>query len=304
MPMKLAPVVIFVYNRPIHTEKCLSALKSNTLALQSDLIIYSDFAKDSDNEVLVSAVRSILKTVTGFKSISIIERESNFGLAKSIQEGVTEVVNKFDRIIVLEDDLLTHPQFLEYMNTGLELYEKKLEVFEITGFSNLSLKSRSLYNETYFLKLPSTWGWATWKNRWQHYNLNEIYEGKLDHDLDTRKKFNFDNSYNYYQMLKMKRINKINSWGIVWYYNIFNKNGLTLHPTYTLIDQIGFDGSGQNSRNYSYNEIRIVNRNFEFKYPEIICELLESRKKNVKVIKFRKLWILLNFLKSKLNPFK
>lgn len=158
----LAPIVLFVYNRPWHTRKTIGALIKNNLAKESELIIYSDAAKTSEVEKDVMEVRRFIHSIIGFKAVQIIERSKNWGLANSIIDGVCSVVNKYGKIIVLEDDLVTSPYFLNFMNEALNHYENNNEVISIHGYvypiDNLP--------ETFFLKGADCWGWATWKEGW------------------------------------------------------------------------------------------------------------------------------------------
>ena len=130
-----APIVLFVYNRPWHTQQTVEALQKNKLASESELFIYSDDAKNDDARVSVDEVRKYIDNITGFKKITVIKRDKNWGLASSIIDGVTKIVNKYGRIIVLEDDLVTSPYFLKFMNDSLEVYEKRNDVFSVTGFN-------------------------------------------------------------------------------------------------------------------------------------------------------------------------
>lgn len=299
----LAPIVLFVYNRPIHTRKTIEALQLNNLAKESDLIIFSDAAKDEKMLKEVNEVRDFIRTISGFKSIKIIERDINFGLVKSIREGVTEIVNQFDEVIVLEDDLICHPQFLEYMNNALRLYKNNKRVFTVTGYSHLRPKSSSFINNTCFLKITCTWSWATWSDRWVFFNDNTDDIDTLDIDSNRIKEFNYDNSYPYYKMLKNRSNGKIKSWGVVWYWSVFKLGGLTLYPSETLIDQIGFDGSGENSRDYKVSSNYIKNTNYKFDFPCEIEEQKSDRLKVKKVLERRKLDIIIRILTSRLRVF-
>lgn len=192
--MDVAPIVLFVYNRPEHTRKSLESLRINHLAAESDLIIYSDEAKDERAVGKVKEVREIVHTLTGFKSITVIERKTNMGLAKSIIDGVTAVVNKYGRIIVLEDDHVTSPYFLTYMNEGLEVYRDNTDVISIHGYMYPVDKTLP---ETFFLKGADCWGWATWKRGW---DLFEPDGNLLLQELKSRSllnAFDFDGTYPY-----------------------------------------------------------------------------------------------------------
>ncbi|MFV8341101.1 sugar transferase [Flavobacterium sp. XS2P39] len=300
--MDIAPIVLFVYNRPFHTRRTVEALQLNNLAKDSDLIIFSDAPKDDKSCSAVKDVRCFIKTIGGFKNITIIEREENFGLVRSIKEGVTDIVNRFGKIIVLEDDLVTHPQFLEFSNDALEFYKKNKEVFAITGYSFLkSSKNDDVINKTYFLELPSTWGWSTWSDRWAYYDKKSSDFNVLDRDKILKKRFNYDNTYNYYKMLHDRNNGHVKSWGIMWYWCIFREKGLTLFPSDSLISQIGQDGSGENYKNYRVSEDKIKNLKYYFNFPELIKERLSDRKKMVKILKYRKLVILYSIIAEKIN---
>jgi hypothetical protein len=237
----LAPIILFVYNRLDHTKKTIEALSNNLLANKSELFIYSDAAKDVSQPGDIDKVRSFIKTVKGFKSVTIIEREKNWGLAPSIIDGVTDIVNQYGKIIVLEDDLITSPHFLTYMNDALGLYENDSRVVSIHGYVYSVKKKLPGY---FFLRGADCWGWATWKRGWDLFNpdagclLNEIKKQHLEKD------FNFNNSYNYTGMLQDQIDGRVSSWAIRWYASAFLANTYTLYPGKSFVENIGFDGTG------------------------------------------------------------
>ncbi|MBU0647427.1 MAG: glycosyltransferase family 2 protein [Patescibacteria group bacterium] len=271
--MNLAPIALFVYNRSWHTKQTIEALKNNKLATDSDLIIFSDGPKNNDlNQQQVNKVRKYLKTISGFKNIKIVERLENYGLAKSIIIGVTEVINNYGRVIVIEDDLITSRYFLNYMNETLNLYKNDNEVISIHGFI-YPIKEK--LPETFFLRGADCWGWATWKRGW---NLFETNGQKLLDELETKRltqEFDFNNSYPFTQMLRDQIKKRNNSWAIRWYASAFLKNKLTLYPGQSLIKNIGFDNSGTHC-----NGINKINS--------------ESNVENIK-IKVEKIKIIKNF---------
>ena len=239
--MTLSPIVLFVYNRPWHTRQTIKALQNNELADQSDLFIYSDGPKEEQAKNKVKEVRNYIHTVHGCKTVTIREREKNMGLASSIIDGVTAVVNEYERVIVLEDDLVTSPFFLRYMNDALNLYECEEKVISIHGYIYpLSEKLPS----TFFLRSADCWGWATWKRGWDLFEgdgqklLNELEEKKL-----TRL-FDFNGAYGYTQMLRDQIAGKNDSWAIRWYASAFLADKLTLYPGKSLVNNIGHDDSG------------------------------------------------------------
>lgn len=252
--MTLAPVLLFVYNRPYHTCKTIEALSNNDLAVETTLIIYSDNSPGSADEN-VSKTRSYIKTITGFKSIKIIERTENWGLANNIIDGVTSVISEYGKVIVLEDDLVVSPYFLKYMNEALDLYEKEEQVACIHGY--VYPVKRQL-PETFFIKGADCWGWATWKRSWDLF----CSDGKaLLNEIDKRnlkKEFDFDNSYPYYKMLKQQVEGNNNSWAIRWYASAFLNNKLTLYPGRSLVKQIGMDGSGTHCGENTVFNVQLV----------------------------------------------
>lgn len=242
--MKFAPIVLFVYNRPRHTQQTVEALRKNLLAKDSKLFIFSDGTKDEKNGKKVDEVREYLQKINGFKKITIIKRKNNLGLANSIIAGVTEIVNKHGKIIVLEDDLLSSPYFLQFMNKGLNFYEKEKRVASIHGYV---YPVKNKLPETFFLKDPGCWGWATWKRAWK---LFENDGRKLLMELNKKNltsEFNYNNSYPFTNMLEDQINQRVDSWAIRWYASVFLKNKLTLYPGISLVFHNGDDESGVNS---------------------------------------------------------
>jgi len=239
----LAPIVLFVYNRPWHTQQTIEALQKNSLATDSELFIYSDAPKNDSAIPLVKAVREYIKSIKGFKNVSIIERRTNYGLASSIIDGVTRITNEFGKVIVLEDDLVTSPHFLNYMNDGLSLYENDENVASIHGY----IYPIDKLPETFFIKGADCWGWATWKRAWNIFEpdgkvlLEKLTSSGLQNEAD------FNGSYQYTKMLEDQIIGKNNSWAIRWYMSAFLEDMLTLYPGKSFVENIGNDGSGTHS---------------------------------------------------------
>lgn len=236
--MNLAPVVIFVYNRVNTILKTLKYLKRDLLSKDSDLIIYSDGPKNYEDIIKINKVRDIIKKINGFKSLTIYESKENKGLAKSIINGVTETLKKYKKIIVLEDDLIISPYFLQYMNDALNLYENEENVISIHGF--IYPVSKKL-PDTFFIKGADCWGWATWQRGW---DLFESDGKKLLKELEEKNltfEFDFNGSYPYTEMLIDQINGKNNSWAIRWYASAFLRNKLTLYPGKNLVGNIGME---------------------------------------------------------------
>jgi hypothetical protein len=242
--MHPAPIALFVYNRKKHTVATITALQNNALAGETELFIFSDGPAARSHEAQVKEVRNYLHTIRGFKEITIFERTCNYGLARNIIDGVTLVINSHHKIIVVEDDLVTSPYFLQYMNAALERYKNQEEVVCIHGYLPPIKKTLP---ETFFLKGTDCWGWATWKRGW---DLFEKDGKKLLADLlknHLTKEFDYEGAYPFTQVLQdqIKGIN--NSWAIRWKASAFIKNKLTLYPGRSLVQNIGNDGTGIHS---------------------------------------------------------
>lgn len=240
-PMKNAPIALFTYNRLWHTRQTVETLAANDLACETDLFVFSDAARSVSQEAAVQEVRDYIRTVTGFRSVSIVEREENLGLARSIIEGVTALVAERGRVIVLEDDLKTSRYFLRYMNDALEFYQEDERVASIHGY--IYPVQRAL-PETFFLRGADCWGWATWKRAW---DLFEPDGKKLFNELKKRnllKEFDFNGAYRFSGMLEDQYLGRNASWAIRWYASAFLADKLTLYPGRSLVQNIGNDASG------------------------------------------------------------
>lgn len=243
--MNLAPIVIFTYNRPEHTTKVLDALASNPDASRSNLYIYCDGPKpNTKDEDLknIKLVRNIVNQETRFKNVDVTIQKKNKGLAKSVVDGVSEIVSKYGRVIVLEDDIVTSPGFLEYMNESLELYRDNNEVMHISGYMYPHEESLP---ETFFYNVSLCWGWATWSRAWDSFNDNalELWSNLIK--TDQFRKFDKFGSDHLSRQLAYNILGKLNTWFIKWHASVTLQNGYTLFPCKSLVNNIGFDSTGQ-----------------------------------------------------------
>lgn len=244
----ISPICLFVYNRPWHTAETLKYLKANTLASQSELYVYSDGPKSEGDIGAVEKVREMVKSTTGFSGVNLITSDTNKGLADSIINGVGEMVKRFGQVIVLEDDLITSPHFLSYMNNALVMYRDNENVASIHGYCYPIKRGLP---PTFFIKGADCWGWATWKRAWDKFEPN----GKLLLERliskNTTREFNFNNTYDYVRMLKRQIAGKNDSWAIRWYASAFLSDMYTLYPYPSLVKNIGMDGSGTHSGTFN-----------------------------------------------------
>lgn len=242
MENSLSPVVLFTYRRV--PKETINSLRRNELAKSSEIFIYSDGYKSEVDKQDVLSVRKYLKTIDGFKSLTIVESEKNKGLAKSIIDGVTEVINKYKKIIVLEDDLIVSNDFLEYMNDALDFYKNDQKIWSISGYGP-KLPCLENYNKDLYLSpRGSSWGWATWQDRWCNIDWGVSDFEQFQNDKQSIKRFN-QGGNDLFKMLELQVLNKIDSWAIRWCYAQYKNNSYTVVPKDSKVFNDGFaDGMG------------------------------------------------------------
>ena len=297
----LAPIALFVYNRPEHTRRTLKFLQANLLAAESRLFIYADAAKTSVDEENVKAVSDLISVVEGFKSVKIIRQKQNLGLAQSIISGVTELVNEYGKVIVFEDDLLSSPYTIEYFNEALNRYQNEDKVMHISAYM-YPLAFADDLPETFLYRAVHSWGWATWKNSWSHFNP-DIDDLMKQFDVQKMNQFSIEGKMNFWSQMKGYKAGKNNSWAIRWYASVFLNQGLSLNPSKSLINNIGHDGTGIHSNVENTYSVSIHQHPIK-EFPDLIDEndkayqmiknFLAKRKGNI-------LQRVLRFIRKKLN---
>jgi len=247
--MNLSPIALFVYDRLSFTQQTVEALRSNHLAKESKLFIFSDAPKNQNAAIEVAKVREYIKRISGFKKVSIIEASSNHGPSESVIVGVTRLVTTHGKVIVLDDDLVTSPYFLNFMNDALQLYENEEKVISICGYM---YPIRIANRETLFLRISDNWGWATWKRGW---NLFEPDANKLLEGLKSKKmvrRFDLNGAHACFKMLRKQAQKKISSWAIRWYACALLNNKLSLYPAKSLVCNIGLESGSHCSNNIQF----------------------------------------------------
>lgn len=243
--MNLAPIILFVYNRPEHTKKTIDALRLNVLASDSSLFIFSDGNKNETDKKNVDEVRGYISKISGFKEIKTILRDRNLGLANSVISGVTEVIEKYGKAIVLEDDIVTSAYFLKFMNEALDFYENDKKIFSISGY-NFPIKIPESYKPLiYISSRPSSWGWATWRDRWE----KAIWNPEQVFDIQNHKLLNqfLDKSGKDLAPMLLKSFEgKVNSWAVRWAFTHIYHQAFSIFPTKSLAKNIGTDATGTN----------------------------------------------------------
>jgi hypothetical protein len=288
-----APIALFVYNRPEHTRRTLKFLKQNLLAEESRLFIFSDGARNTDQQEAVKEVREIVKSTEGFRSVEVIERQTNFGLASSIIDGVTKLVNEYGKVIVFEDDLITSPYTLQYFNDALTRYANEERVMHIGAY--MYPIKHSDPQEAFFYRIATSWGWATWKRAWKDFEPDvNVLMRQFDSKMISA--FSIDRTMNFWRQMRQFRSGKNNSWAIRWYASIFLKNGLTLNPAQSLVNNIGHDGSGIHS---GINDIYNVSINPKpvTRFPDVIEENMQAHEAIKQFLKTRKGTLINRFIR-------
>jgi hypothetical protein len=238
---RMAPVAVFAFRRVDHLRRMLASLLRNPEATATDLFIFCDAAKRPEHAADVAAVRAHVESLEGFRSITRIYRSENFGLARSIIEGVTQILNSWGRVIVVEDDLVLSPHFLRFMNEGLVRYEKDARVASIHGYS---YPTKAPLPETFFLQGADCWGWATWSRAWKEFEPDGTRLLKALRERGLTKQFDLDGAYPFTWMLEQQTTGVNDSWAIRWHASCYLKNLLTLYPGRTLVSNIGTDSTG------------------------------------------------------------
>ena len=240
---QFAPIVLFVYKRPEHTLRTLTSLASNVHAKNSVLYVFADGPRaDAEEAELVSITQTmrVVKSAKWCRDVIIVQRGENLGLSKNIVDGVSRIVNMHGRAIVLEDDMVCSPFFLNYMNDALIKYQNDENVACISGY-NYPVKKMP---DSFFLLGADCWGWATWERAWHLFEedgtvlLHQLQKANLEIEFD------FGGAYPYTQMLKNQIAGRNDSWAVRWYASCFLQNKYCLYPGKSFIENIGEDGSG------------------------------------------------------------
>ncbi len=262
-----SPVIIFAFNRLQSLKRTVSSLLENDDAKRTDLFVFVDGAR-SEKPTEIDAVRNVqefVKSIQGFKSVHYAFSPQNKGLGPSIISGVTRVINKYGKAIVVEDDLVLSKNFLAYMNEGLDVYEHKEEVFSVCGYSNRVKKPSDYAYDSYFCTRSSSWGWATWADRWNSVDWNLENWGEFK---KYKKEFNRWGGSDCFKMLNDWKIGKNKSWAIRFCFSQFLQNKVSLFPIISKVANNGFDGNGTNCKKYSRFKFDYDNTEKKiFKYP-------------------------------------
>lgn len=251
--LKKAPIILFVYNRPQHTRVTVESLLNNHESAYSTLFVFSDGPKSLNDQQKhyedgnrVTEVRKYIRSIRGFRDIEMFENETNKGLAESVISGVSTVFQEYDKVIVVEDDLVLASIFLRFMNEALEFYRNDSRIFSLGGYSPNIAMPIGYKDDVYLSYRCSSWGWATWKDRWEKADWNVEDYCLFKKDRKMQQAFS-RGGRDLVDILAAQMNHKINSWAIRWDYAHFRNNACALKPRFSLVRNIGTDGSGNHS---------------------------------------------------------
>lgn len=244
----LAPLIVFVYKRLDHTKQTLLAANQNVLAEETELYIFSDGPKTKDDEEKVNEVRAFIHAFQKdccFRKVTVIESEKNKGLANSIIQGVTDIICRHDRVIVLEDDLVTSPYFLTFMNDCLDYYAENSKVWSIGG-TTFDLPSLKEYKkDVYACYRASSWGWATWKDRWSRVDWQVSDYQEFMRSPKRKRQFRLGGQDTVAELTRQQK-GEIDVWAIRWCYQESKEQAVTILPVKNLVKNIGWGGDATN----------------------------------------------------------
>ena len=246
MTNELAPVVVFAYNRPTHLKRTLDALSVCRLADRSCIHVFADGARNAAAQEGVAGVRRLLEEEAKagrFASFQVYAATTNQGLARSIIGGVGRILEKYDRVIVLEDDLIVSCDFLEFMNACLDYYANDPAVGSVTGFCPLESVPGHDRSEVFMVSRNSSHGWATWRRVWVDVDWTAATAVDLEKDWSLRRKFNREGN-DRYDRLRRQLAGRIDSWSIRFGLSLFTRGLGTVYPVANRVQNIGYDGSG------------------------------------------------------------
>ena len=266
-----APLVIFVYKRSEETRRMLECVERCDALEETDVFIFSDGNKNENDYEAVMQVRKVIeefRSNTKAKSVTITYAETNQGLANSIISGVTSVIDKYNRVIVLEDDLLVKPEFILFMNDCLDYYKENMKIWSIGGTTYEMLALNEYQDDVWACYRAQSCGWATWKNRWDAVDWSVSDFPLFLKDKNRRKMFLRGGSDMIFE-LKRQLKGETDSWAIRWCYQQSKQNMLTILPIFSLLDNIGWNGSGVHCGTESRFPLRLRNEKFTYKLKDV-----------------------------------
>ena len=255
--MEKAPIILFAYIRLDTLQKTVLALQNNYLATQSDLFVFVDGPKNEEQKQKQKPLIEFLQSIDGFKSVHIEYSEVNKGLDPSIIAGVSSVIDKYGRAIVLEDDIVTTPNFLDYMNQALKTYESNKKVMSVSGFGLEVLKPKDYIADVYLFGRSTSWGWGTWKDRWDSVDWNISDWNQFKTDKKEIQRFKETGGSDMFSMLE-SCMDGGGMWDIRFCYNMFKQNRSSVIPFLSKVENVGFNELATHCKTVKYNRFKYI----------------------------------------------
>lgn len=240
--MKIA-TILFTYNRSVHTKTVLQALFENEV-LPEKLFVFQDGKKESTNLEEWEKVNKEINKVS-YSNVEVVVSQKNKGLADSIISGLEQVFREYDAVVVLEDDCVPHPKFMSYMIDCLKKYEKEKDVYSVSGYA-WPIDITQNGEDAYFCQRFSSLGWGTWKDRWNQFERDYSLLKRILRDSHAKERLDIWGA-DLQSHLVGNITGKCDSWAVFWALKVIEKNGYCLSPFESLIENIGFDGTGVHS---------------------------------------------------------
>ena len=239
----MSPICLFVYKRYDTTKLMLESLLACPECADSELYVFMDEARNDSEADDVEKVRALFDNLQGFKAIHPYPARMNKGMARSVIDGVTTVLEKHESIIVLEDDLVVAPDFLTFMNAALEAYRDRSDIWSISGYTP-NLKEIEQYdkNSVFLVPRAQCWGWATWSDRWETVDWEVSDFNYLARNKKRRKAFDMGGN-DLFRTLEMEHRERIESWAVRWAYAASKQKMWTVNPMLSKVQNIGLKSS-------------------------------------------------------------
>lgn len=263
----LAPIAIFAFNRPDSLKRLLESLSANDLYSESPKYVFIDGPRDENDVAAVEKVAEIAED----HGLQIFKSPRNQGLARNVIGGITRMLQRYDKVIVIEDDLYCAPSFLRYMNAALERYKVDSRILSICGYGLKIKRPEDYRGDVYLANRSSSWGWATWADRWRGIDWEIVDWERFRALPEIRKGFNRGGS-DMFGMLDDYKNGRNNSWAIRFCFHQFRKGLYSVHPFHSLVANEGY-GVGATNCRQKYSRFKVemnLDANAHFEFPKTI----------------------------------
>ena len=269
------PILLITFNRPHHTRLTLEAL---LLQKPTELYIFQDGPRPENLEdfnkcqSVRSVIEELLQNITYDMKIHKCYSDVNRGCRDAIIYAISSVLKKHESVIVLEDDIVTSPAFLSYMNMALEYYRDNKSVYSISGFSHSPsrFKIPDMYAyDVYASPRLFNWGWGTWRDRWENVDWLMAYYEDFIHNQSQVEAFNRSGD-DMTQMLIEEKEGRSSAWDIQFAFHHFKHHAVSIVPCISYTKNIGCDGSGTHCGSTVVESDEVLCANYEPKLLDVL----------------------------------